>query len=151
MESFELEQIINKYRYDESALIGILQDIQQRENYLPQDTLRELARQMGVPLAQVFGLATFYKAFSLKPRGKHLITVCLGTACHVRGSGRVVNRLESQLGVQVGETTKDNQFTLQTVNCLGCCAMGPVIMVNQDYHTQITPRKVGSILRQYRR
>lgn len=151
MESFELQHIIDKYRYSESGLIGMLQDIQQRENYLPQDTLRDLARQMGVPLAQVFGLATFYRAFSLKPRGKHLITVCLGTACHVRGSGRVVNRLESQLGVQAGETTKDKQFTLQAVNCLGCCAMGPVIMVNQDYHTQITPRKIGSVLRRYQR
>lgn len=151
MESFELQHIIDKYRYRESGLIGMLQDIQQRENYLPQDTLRDLARQMGVPLAQVFGLATFYRAFSLKPRGKHLITACLGTACHVRGSGRVVNRLESQLGVQAGETTKDKQFTLQAVNCLGCCAMGPVIMVNQDYHTQITPRKIGSVLRRYQR
>ncbi len=147
MESFELEQIIDKYRYDESALIGILQDIQQRENYLPQDTLRELARQMGVPLSQVFGLATFYGAFSLKPRGKHLITVCLGTACHVRGSGRVVNRLESQLGVQVGETTKDKQFTLQTVNCLGSCALGPIVVVDGVYHGQMTPKKVRALLK----
>lgn len=149
MESFELEQIIDKYRYDDSALIGILQDIQQRENYLHQDTLRELARQMGVPLTQVFGLATFYKAFSLKPRGKHLITVCLGTACHVRGSGRVVNRLESQLGVQVGETTKDKQFTLQTVNCLGSCALGPIVVVDSVYHGQMTPKKVRALLKSF--
>lgn len=114
-------------------LIAVLQEIQDRDNYLSEKALRDVSARLSIPLIDVYGVATFFRAFSLKPRGKHVCTVCVGTACHVRGSERILTRLEERLGVSAGETTKDRKFTLETVNCLGCCALGPVVKFDKEY------------------
>ncbi len=122
-------------------LISTLQDIQEHYKYLPEEALREVAKASGIALRDVYGVATFYSAFSFTPKGKHIITVCLGTACHVRGGVRIVDVLSKNLGINPGETTKDLQFTLETVNCLGCCAIGPTVVLNGKYYGQMTPQK----------
>jgi len=142
---------ILKHKSQKKALIAILQDIQAEHNYLPPDALRAVARSLGVPLIDVIGVATFYRAFSLKPRGRHIVTVCLGTACHIRGGPKILEEFERKLAVQPGETTPDGQFTLETVACLGCCAIGPVVVVDRDYHAHTTTRKVDGILKRYRK
>jgi NADH-quinone oxidoreductase subunit E len=131
-------------RHDKGAhsLVPLLQDIQGEFNYLPEEMLRRVAERLEIPLSQVYSVATFYKAFSLEPRGEHIITVCLGTACHVRSAPAVVAELERILGVQSGETTKDMKFTLETVNCLGACALGPIVVMDGEYNGQMTPAKV---------
>ena len=128
-------------------LISILEDIQAHYNYLPEEALRETAKKLQIPLRDVYGVATFYGAFRLKPCGKHLIHVCLGTACHVRGAGRVLEEIERELKIKAGETTEDKQFTLETVNCLGACALGPIVVMDNKYHGNMTPVKVNSLLR----
>lgn len=140
-------EIIDKYKGQKKALIAILQEIQQAYNYLPESALRLVSKKLGIPLIDVVSVATFYRAFSLRPRGRHQITVCLGTACHVRGGPKVLEEFERKLGIKAGETTADNQFTLETVNCLGCCAIGPVVVVDGNYHAQTTIRKVSRILK----
>ncbi len=122
-------------------LLAMLGDVQAQQGYLPESALREVASKLGLPLRDVFGVATFYSAFSLKPRGKHTLTVCLGTACHVRGGSRLADTLASELKVETGETTADGQFSLETVNCLGCCAIGPILLVDGAYHGAMTPQK----------
>ena len=144
-----IESIIEKRRKEPGALVSILQDIQEIYNYLPKETLEAVAEKMDMPLIDVCGTATFYKAFSLTPRGKHIITVCVGTACHVRGGPWIVEELENTLGIHPGETTEDGLFTLETVNCLGACALGPVMVIDGEYHGQMTTKKVGSILPKY--
>ncbi len=118
-------------------LVPILQDIQEKHNYLPEELLRILAEKLEIPLRDIYGVATFYRSFSLTPKGKHIITVCLGTACHVRGGARIVDTLSDELGIKSGETTKDLQFTLETVNCLGCCAIGPIVVVDGEYYGEM--------------
>ena len=145
----KVEQIIKKRQKGPGALVSILQDIQEIYNYLPQESLELVAAKMGIPLIDVCGTATFYKAFSLTPRGKHLITVCMGTACHVRGSPWIVDELERRLDICAGETTEDGLFTLETVNCLGACALGPIIVVDKKYFGQMTIKKVVEILKKY--
>jgi len=131
-------------------LISVLEDIQDEYNYLPEEALREVAFKMRVPLRDVYGVSTFYNAFRLKPCGKHIINVCQGTACHVRGGKRVLDKLEGLLGIKAGENTQDMQFTLETVNCLGACALGPVMVVDGKYHGNMNQAKVESVLKQYR-
>ncbi len=133
-----IKKLINQYKGRKGALIDLLQDIQAEENWLPEDALRQINRELGLPLSSIYGVATFYKAFSLKPRGKHLITVCQGTACHVRGAPHIVDDLQNILGIAPGETTPDKLFTLETVNCLGACALGPVVVVDGTCHGQMT-------------
>jgi len=140
---------IRKHQNQKKALIAILQDVQAEYNYLPQEALRQVARSVGIPLIDVVGVATFFRAFSLKPRGRHVVTVCSGTACHVRGGPKILEEFERQLGVGAGETTADKKFTLETVACLGCCAIGPVVVVDGDFHAQTSVRKVSSIIKQY--
>jgi NADH-quinone oxidoreductase subunit E len=140
---------IEKHRNQKKALIAILQDIQAEYNYLPPDALRIVARTLGIPLIDVIGVATFYRAFSLKPRGRHVVTVCLGTACHVRGGPKILEDFERRLGVKAGDTTADGQFTLETVACLGCCAIGPVVVVDKEYHAHTTLGKASGILRKF--
>ncbi len=142
-------QIIDKYHYDKGQLVSILQDIQAEHHYLPKDILVEVSQILNVPLSQVYGVATFFRAFSLKPRGRHLINVCLGTACHVRGTAKVLERMERELGIRRGETTKDSKFTLETVNCVGCCALGPMVMLDDQYFGQMESDKVNSLLAKY--
>lgn len=142
-------QVLQKHRYDKSLLVDILQDIQAEGGYLPKEVLEETGKGLGVPLSRVYSVATFYKAFSLKPRGRHLINVCMGTACHVRGAGKVLERIEQELGIKTGENTPDNKFTLETVNCVGACALGPMVIIGEDYHGEMTPDAVGSVLKNY--
>ena len=140
---------ISKYGAKKEALIPILQDIQSDLNWLPEEVLRTVADKLGVPLMDVYGAASFYRTFSLKPRGKHIITVCVGTACHVRGGQRIVDEIGRMLDLAPGETTPDKNFTLETVNCLGCCAIGPIVVVDGEYYGEMTTRKVGSVLEKY--
>lgn len=141
--------IINRYKGKEEFLILILQDIQSEYKYLPKDVLSYVAEKLGVPLTQIYSIATFYKAFSLEPWGKHLVKICLGTACHVRGGQRILDTTERVLGVRAGETTPDRKFTLQRVNCLGCCALGPVMVVDDEYHGGLRSAEVEKILSNY--
>ncbi|MCK4696274.1 MAG: NADH-quinone oxidoreductase subunit NuoE [Candidatus Cloacimonetes bacterium] len=133
-----------------NSLIPVLQDIQSHYNYLPEEIFDEVSQKMNIPLIDVYGVATFYKSFSLTPKGKHIITVCLGTACHVRGGQRIADRIARELEIEPGETTPDMNFTLETVNCLGACALGPVVVVNGEYHGQMTIQKSISLLNEYR-
>ena len=143
--------IVNKYDGNRDSLISILQDVQTEYHFLPEDALRIVAKKIDVPLVQVYGVATFFKAFSLKPRGEHLITVCQGTACHVRRAPAVLDEIVRQIGIQPGETGEDLQFSLQTVNCLGACALGPIVVVDGIYHGQMSPGKVKKILKQLKK
>jgi len=141
--------IINKYDADKGQLISILQDIQAEFHYLRKEALTQVSDTMGVPLSQVYSVATFFKAFTLKPRGKHLVNVCLGTACHVRGASKVLEQIERSLNVSRGETTNHFKFTLETVNCMGCCALGPVVKIDGEYFGQMNAGKVDSLLARY--
>jgi NADH-quinone oxidoreductase subunit E len=149
VQELKVKSFVTKYRSEKKALISILQDIQEEYNYLPQEAMRIVSENLGIPLIDIFGVATFYRAFSLEPRGRHLVTVCVGTACHVRGGFKILDEFEKKLKIQAGETTKDRHFSLETVACLGCCAIGPVVVVDKDYYAQTTIRRVNSILKKY--
>lgn len=129
-----------------ASLITLLEEVQAEYRYLSREAMILVSEWLGVPLSQVYSVATFYNAFTLKPRGKHLITVCLGTACHVRGSGRILQQVSKMLNVKPGETTSDGQYTLETVNCLGACALGPIMVIDGDYSGQMRPAKVKPTL-----
>jgi NADH-quinone oxidoreductase subunit E len=146
----QVMEILSRYQRDPGSVIAILQDVQEQFSYLPPPALQLISHELAVPLSRVLSLATFYRAFSLKPRGKHRVTVCLGTACHVRGGPKVLEEFERKLGVKSGETTADNEFTLQTVACLGCCAIGPVVVMDDEYHAQTSTRQVETIINQSR-
>ncbi len=130
------------------ALIQVLQDVNQEYGYLPDYALKYISQRLGVSLSRAYHVATFYTAFSLRPRGEHVVRVCMGTACHARGAPRVLEEFERQLGIARGDTTPDLKFTLETVNCLGCCALGPVVMVDQQYHS-VEPGEVSALLKRY--
>ncbi|MBI4723391.1 MAG: NADH-quinone oxidoreductase subunit NuoE [Candidatus Stahlbacteria bacterium] len=147
----QIDNIIQKHKTQKEALIPILQDIQVELNWLPPEAIKEVAQKLAIPLIDVYGVASFYRAFSLKPRGKHIITVCLGTACHVRGGARIVAEVSRKLNIEPDETTEDMQFTLETVNCLGCCAIGPVVVIDGEYYGGVTSSKVNSIISKYRK
>jgi len=146
----ELDNIIEEeFSKDQENLIMIIQAIQRRYNYLPKPTLTYLATKIDVPLSQIYGVATFYSTFSLEPRGRNIVSICLGTACHVRGGERVRERIESSLDIGDGETTEDMRYTVETVRCIGCCSLGPVIKINEDMHGHISSGQVDNILDQY--
>ncbi len=147
--SSKIDAIIKKYGGDRGQLVSILQDVQAEQHYLPREALDEVATLMCIPASQVYSVATFFKAFSLTPRGRHLIKVCLGTACHVRGAAKVVEKMELDLGVKRTQTTPDLKYTLETVNCVGCCALGPMVMIDEEYHGQISSDKVSPLLAKY--
>ncbi len=130
-------------------MVPLLQDVMGEYGYLPGETLKKIAQELDTPLSRVYGLATFYKSFSLTPRGKHLVSVCLGTACHVRGAPRIVEKLERDLGIKAGETTRDLKFTLETVNCLGACALGPLITIDGKYYGRMNSAKMDKVLKEY--
>ena len=146
----ELEErtgrIIGRYPLRESSLVQILQDLSQEFNYLPPETLDQVATRLDVHLSKVYGVATFYKAFSLEPRGLHCLKICTGTACHVRGAATIQEEAERLLGIEAGTTTKDGRFTLETVNCVGACAMAPVVIVDEKYHRNVKLEDVKSLL-----
>jgi NADH-quinone oxidoreductase subunit E len=151
MNESKLTDIIEKYGEDTHAIVAILQDIQEEYNYLPKEALIKLSKELDIPLSRILSVATFYKAFSLTPRGKYPINVCLGTACHVRGGGRVMDKIERELGIKRGETSDDLQFSLEEVRCLGCCGLAPVMMVGKDVHGKLTESKVAPILDNYKK
>ena len=149
LDSQFLDGVLQKNAYDTENVIMILQDITARYNYLPEVALTYVAKKMNIPVSHIFSVATFYKAFSLTPRGKYIINVCTGTACHVRGAEKIKETIEEKLHIHEGETTEDLMFTLDTVRCLGCCALGPVITVNQKSHGGLARKKTANIIEQY--
>ncbi|MBI4495346.1 MAG: NAD(P)H-dependent oxidoreductase subunit E [Deltaproteobacteria bacterium] len=150
MDLKKVDAVIDRYHAEKSSLIGILQDIQEEFRYLPREALLRVTERLEIPISQVYAVATFYKSFSLVPRGDHEIHVCLGTACHLRGGQRLVENFERHLKVQAGQTTTDGKFTLETVNCLGACALAPLVRVGQKNYGQMTGDKVSRVLREYR-
>ena len=126
-----------------------MNEIQKIHNYLPKDVLEYASKRLNLSLSNIYSIATFYSAFSLKPRGQHLVTVCMGTACHVRGAPAVLARLEERLKIKAGATTDDNKYTLKTVNCLGACALAPIVVINEEYHGQTTVNRVDKLLDKY--
>ena len=145
----EIDAVLGKYGYRHEALIGMLQDVQRLENYLPQETLQYVGEKLNVPLSRIYYIATFYKSFSLEPRGRHIVKVCLGTACHLNDAVRNLEQIERTLGINAGETTGDRTFSLETVNCVGTCALAPVTMVDEDYYGEVNPGRVEKILAAY--
>jgi len=150
VESTDILRILENHNKDRGGLISILEEIQAQYGYLPEESLRIVSEQTGRSLVDIYGVATFYKIFSLQPKGKHLVCACLGTACHVRGAPRIVAELEQQLGIKTGETTADKEFTLETVNCLGACALGPVVVIDGHYFSKVGKSKVKQLLDQAR-
>ncbi|MTI59924.1 MAG: NADH-quinone oxidoreductase subunit NuoE [Firmicutes bacterium] len=144
-----LREILEGYEKDEKYLIPILQDAQDEYGYLPEDVLKEIATFLDMSLSQVYGVVTFYTQFHLEPRGKNVLRVCMGTACHVRGGSEVLQAVQDELGIENGETTEDLKFTLETVACIGACGLAPVMMINDDTHGRLTPEKVKDILKEY--
>lgn len=145
----KIDQILHIHNAERGALVSILQSINSSYNYLPEDALRYLSRELDVPLSLIYRVATFYTAFSLKPRGKHIVTVCMGTACHVKGAGRIMRAAEKYLGIRRGQTTEDMNFTLEAVRCLGCCGLAPVLTVGEEVYGHVTESKVRGILSAY--
>jgi len=150
MERSEIDTIVQQYDGKPSAILAILQDIQAKNKYLPKETLEYLGEKLSIPLNKIYRIATFYRAFSLTPRGLHEINVCLGTACHVRGGQRILDQLKMELGIVPGETTPDRNFSLGTVNCLGVCAAGPVVAIDGEYFGKMSPVAVEGTLKKFR-
>jgi len=145
------KEIIKKHGRDKSALIAVLQDIQEEYNYLPQDSLTMVSEDMDIPASRIYEVATFYNTFSLNPRGRYLVEVCAGTACHVQGASRLMDRLQRDLEIKCGGTTKDDMFTLEEVRCLGCCSLAPVVRIGGNIHPYLTQDEIPKILRNYRK
>lgn len=144
-----VKDIIKKYGGDKTAMIAILQDVQEEFRYLPKAALSSISKQMEVPLTRIYEIATFYNAFSLKQRGKNLVELCAGTACHVQGAARLMDRMERDLAIKCGETTKDKMFSLEEVRCLGCCSLAPVVRISGDIHPNLTQDEIPKILKNY--
>ena len=142
----QVEKIIGKYQGKRTALISILHEIQDRYNHLPEKALRKEASKLKMDLNDIYGVATFYKSFSLVPKGKHSVTVCLGTACHVRGGPKILRELKKELNIEPGQTTADKQFSLNVVNCLGVCAIGPVMFVDGKFYGEMNPLKAKRVI-----
>ena len=149
LDSEFLDSVLQENDYDTENIIMILQDITARYNYLPQETLDYVAKRLNLPISHLYSVATFYKAFSLTPRGKYIFNVCTGTACHVRGAEKIKETIEQKLELREGQTTEDLQFTLETVRCVGCCALGPVITVNEKSHGGLDRKKTHDLIEQY--
>ncbi len=145
--SSDTEEIVHKHDHELGGVIAMLEEIQSQHSYLPESALKTVATETGRSLVEIYGVATFYRYFSLKPRGEHLISVCLGTACHVRQGSMIAKELEDQLGIRAGETTPDQQFSLETVNCLGACARGPIVLVDGHYFSNVKKTQVSQILK----
>ncbi len=145
----KVDEVVDKYKADDGMLIQILLDIQNEFRWLPKEALNRVCEKLSIPISRVYRIATFYALFSLEPRGKHLVNICLGTACHVRGGPRILDKTAQVLGVEAGHTTSDMNFTIERVNCLGCCALGPVMTVDGDVHGRLGTKDVDGILAQY--
>ncbi len=149
MDIKKIDQVIDKHEGKASSLIQVLLEIQKEHHWLPHEALERVSERLQVPLNRIQHIATFYKAFSLVPKGRHEIHVCMGTACHVRGAQRVLDRVQDITGIQPGETDEDLKFSLETVNCVGCCALGPVMLVDGEYHGKMAPAKSEDVLKHY--
>jgi NADH dehydrogenase subunit E (EC 1.6.5.3) len=149
MDVEKIDEIIDGYVDEEGVLIQILLDIQRELNWIPKESIIEVSRRLQIPISQIYRVASFYTAMSLTPMGRHLVQVCLGTACYVRGAPRILNKVENTLKIKAGETTEDMMFTLRRVNCIGCCATGPMIVVDKDYYGKMKTSDVGEILERY--
>jgi len=147
MTTTALRSILDHHRRDPAHLLAILQEIQEAERYLPEEDMKEVARELGVSLSRLYGMATFYSSFSLEPRGRHCCQVCTGTACHVRGADRLVEEVSQRYGVEPGQTTKDGKLTLETVHCVGACALGPLAIIDGEYLGNASPRKLDRALK----
>jgi len=143
----KVAEIIQKYNSNKGFLVPILQDVQKEFNYLPREALNAVSTILDLPLSRIYELATFYKAFSLTPRGRHQLSLCVGTACHVRGASLLQESIERGLNIKAGETSDDLEFTFETVNCLGACALGPILVVDEEYQGQVTLSKTNKILK----
>jgi NADH:ubiquinone oxidoreductase subunit E len=150
MEHLDLSPILKGRRSQPHQLIEVLQDVQENYGYIPEEAMRVISKELGVPLTEVYSVASFYKAFSLKPRGKNVVKICTGTACHVRGSKMILNQAISQLGVEPDEMTKDGLFTIEHVNCIGACALGPVVTENGSCHHHMNPGKLRKLIKSLR-
>ena len=146
----DLTPILDKFRNERGSVIGLLQDIHVKFGYLPEEVLRTVSKELDIPLSRFYSLATFYTSFRLEPMGKHHICTCVGTACHVKGAPLIVDTIERDLNIKDGETTEDGMFTLDTVNCLGACALGPLVVIDGEYHGKVKQNKVGKLLDKYR-
>ena len=144
-----IDKIIDKYEGEEGILIQLLLDIQQELNWISREVAERISQRLNIPQSQIYRVASFYTALSLTPMGRHLVSVCMGTACHIRGSPRLLDRITDILKIQPGETSPDKRFTLNTVNCLGCCALGPVMVVDGKYHGKIAPSEAEAVLKNY--
>ncbi|HPY19671.1 MAG TPA: NAD(P)H-dependent oxidoreductase subunit E, partial [Polyangiaceae bacterium] len=143
----KVDAILERYPADESSLVMVLQDVQSHFHFLPSEALEHVADRLDLPRSKVFSVATFYKVFSLSPKGRTVIQVCKGTACHVRGAQLLEDELSRQLRIRAGETTEDGAFTLETVNCVGACAMAPVVVTGQSIHAEVVPAKIRTLLK----
>jgi len=141
-----LDQIIDKYVNEKGALIQLLLNIQHEFHWIPKEAIKRISERLKIPYSQIFRVASFYTALSLKPIGRHLIRVCVGTACYVRGGPRILDAVEKKLGITAGETTNDGKFSLETVNCLGCCALGPVIEIDDQYFGKLNSANLEKTL-----
>ena len=139
-----LDNILSNYRGDSFDLIPILQDVQHKFGYLPEPEMKQVAKYVGLPESRIYAVATFYEQFKFTPQGKNIITVCRGTACHVRGAKRILEEYEEQLHISEGETTEDQEYTLGTAACIGCCALAPCVMINDDVEAKLTPDKIAA-------
>ena len=144
-----ISDIVTKYGKREAGLIAMLQDIQKAKGYLPEEDLSFIASKVNVPVSRLFSLATFYKAFSLVPRGRHTINVCLGTACHVRGGSKLLDKLERDLKIKSGETTVDGRFSVEAVRCVGCCGLAPVVVIDENFHGKLNQKSLDKVLQMY--
>jgi len=149
MDNGKIDKIIAKYQGDAGSLIQVLLEIQSENRWLPKEALEKVSKKLKVPLNRIQHIVTFYKAFSLVPKGRHEVHVCTGTACHVRGAPRLLDSVQDLIGIKPGETDLDLKFSLETVNCLGCCALGPVVEVDGKHHGKIVPAKTGDVLKNY--
>jgi NADH:ubiquinone oxidoreductase subunit E len=146
----KLQSIVERYKSGKSSLIAVMQDISQEYGYLPEDVLQEVSRLIDVPISIFYSLATFYSSFRLEPIGRKHICVCVGTACHVRGAAKIVETVERDLQIKAGETSMDGDYTLETVNCVGACALGPLVTVNGEYHGKMDQKKVTRLIKSIR-
>jgi NADH-quinone oxidoreductase subunit E len=149
MDNDKIDQIIEKHQGDASSLIQVLIEIQNENRWLPKEVLDKVSEKLDVPLNRIQHIVTFYKAFSLVPKGRHEIHVCTGTACHVRGEPRLLDSVQDLIGIGPGETDLDLKFSLDTVGCVGCCALGPVMVIDGEYHGKMAPAKSEDVLKKY--
>ncbi len=146
----KVDEIIGRYARSEESLLAILQDFQREFHYVPEEGMHRLSEALVVPESKIYAMGTFYKALSLEPRGRHTVKVCTGTACHLKGAGQIIETIERELGVKRNCTTEDQRFTIESVNCVGACAMAPVVVVDDDYFGHVRPSKVMDMLNKYK-